>query len=453
MAAPKKSTKKRKPPPRNRTVPPETQNVGAEESRGLLWDDVDPQGQRAFQGLMNGLGNPAAAAGSRIQTLKRAAKDPTNSDDYREKSDRAAQNLQEFRPHLQKVDMSLQGAADRRTEHFFSGILRSTHENEPSGASWFFDHNAANSRIAETHGLPKDRVITAGAMMSPQNSPSNELAAVEAVGGRMVGNEYNEKDLGRSGSEKNLKKADAHLRGGPDTITPLNNPKVNAYRNATSMSIPGGEIQREFDDRVAHAVTYAMDQPHQKSLDLWGLQQSGEGILASDSSSLPTREGPLVDSKEGPLNPAQNTPEDTWMNTVTMGQDPNIRTSGGAALSKFAGSDKLGWVSKKTYRGVSAHPSGSVKATALQHAWNNRATVMSAADVGRRVGSVDSQGESNFPSLALHPVVWTEARRRAGKDAEYNASRAEARKNPQPRSVDIIPKRESQGNPQQTELF
>lgn len=451
--------------PRNKELPPETLTVGRGTSRGLQWTDLDEPGQQALQGLMNGLGNPAAGAGKRLAAMGRAAASETNNPRTIAKNVRDAANLKAFRPHLRKVDMSLQGAADRRTEHFNAGVLRSVHEDVDPGHKWFFQHRAANADIAEEHGFPIDSIITAGAIQSPRNSPDNELAATRAEAGRMAGNEYIEKDLGRSGAIANRITAEAHLAGGPDTITPLGSPKVNAYANATSMSIPGGEIEREFDDRMNHAITHVMGQPHQKSLDLWGLQQSGEGILDSSGASLPSyREGPLVDSKEGPLNPEANTPEDTWMNSVTMGQRHDIRTPGGATASKFVGSDKLGTISKKVFRGVSAHPNGAVSTEALQHAWNNQATIMSARDIGLASGSVDSEGNSNLPVLGVHPTIWTEARRRAsqdpaynkimrnraaGNDAEYNASRAEDRKNPPAQPVSITPKR----NPQQSELF
>jgi hypothetical protein len=385
---------------RSSAVPPETQQTGVGEGRALQYSDLDAPGQRALNRRMASLGNPSARMAARLKQLDAAAENPDGAADYRAKAGKQAKNLRAIRGETVRAEVTLDAAADRRIEHFANGLARSQAEGVDSGAGWYFGHRGELDRTAAEHGFPEDRIITASAMMSPQNSPENERAAVHAAAGRMAGNEYNAKDLGRSGTKENLGKAEAHLAGGEDSLNPLSSPKVHSYREATAAAAPQSDAHLEYLSRVDQAAKVLSGQhsPGQTRMDLWGLQ----------------------DSREGLLDPGRNTAEDTWMNSISLGQ-PFDRTVGRTNVGKAIGSDKvISSIAGKTSRGVAAHPSGEVSKEALQHAWNNEATIRAAERVGLATGTVDSQGRSNLPAVAMQEVAWTEARRVAGKDPEYN---------------------------------
>jgi hypothetical protein len=107
------------------------------------------------------------------------------------------------------------------------------------------------------------------------------------------------------------------------------------------------------------------------------------------------------------------------MNSLTFGQDYGT-TVGSTNVGKAAASDKkLSLDISVKHEGTSAHPAGPVDSQALLHSWNNEATVRAARQIGEKTGV------ENFPSVAMQEISWTEARRQAGKDPEYNAVMSE----------------------------
>lgn len=369
--------------------------------RAIQYSDFDRQGQGAVRNIMREQGNVASHLGAAVATARAAADNPGNTSDVRHKNDIKAQKLEQSAPYVSDKPITLQGASNRRVQHFENGIQRSRAEGVDSGAGWYFDHHAAFAESAEAHGETLYRSATAGAMMSPQNSPDNERAATEAHLARRAGNPHNEKDLNRTGVGTNLKKAEAFLDGGPD-IDPLGGPKIHSYRGATVNATTDSPVHDEYMARVNHAANVISgDQVKgQQRLDLHG----------------------LMDSREGILNPAGNTAEDTWMNAITYGQDLGTTLPGSKTnVGKLVGSDKkLALdIPKKDSEGVSVHPAGPVGSSAVLHAYNNEATIRAARKVGEMTDTTDSQGRSNLPAVAMQEVSWTEARRVANKDPEY----------------------------------
>lgn len=392
------------------------------QDRALQWSDLDRQGQGAARNIMRAQGNIKSRLGTSIDAARAAADNPANNPDVRHKSDIKARKLEQAAPYVRDKPVTLQGAASRRVEHFENGIRRSQAEGVHHGGGWYFDHHQQLAATAQAHGEDTHRVITASAAMSPQNSPENERAAVHALTAQRGGFDHDPKDLRRAGTKSNLAKAEAHLDTGVDPIHPSGSPKVHSYREATKHAVPGSPEHQEYLGRIDQATRVITGQHHpgQQRADLYGLQNSTEGILS----------------------PTRNTAEDTWMNTITYGQDIHTTLPGSKTnVGKLIGSDKkLALdIPKRDANGVSVHPSGQVGSSAVLHAYNNEATVRAARRVGEATGVVDSAGRSTFPAVAMQEVSWTEARRAAGKDPEYNRSGPQTSSGRQPTRPGKIP--------------
>lgn len=390
-------------PARNKAVPTD---------RALQFSDLDRAGRASLQGIMRAQGAVRSRLDARVEQLGRAAVNPANNATTREKSAKNAGKLGEIAPHVVDRPVTLQGAASRRVSHFVAGIERSAAEGVSSGGGWYFDHHRDIAGMAAQHGVPTDRAITAAAAMSPMNSPDNEKKAVSGLMRQMSGESgpHIDRLIQAGGTKGNIAKAQEHLEGGPDPLNPHSAPKVHSYRGASVNAVPGGAVEEEYRTRVGHAekVVGGEIHPGQQRLDLFGLRDSHEGIL----------------------NPRGNTAEDTWMNTISYGQDlaTSVGRHGRTNVAKTVGSDKgLALdIPKKDSSGTSVHPNPLVGSSGALHSFNNEATIRAARQAGRALGVTDSRGESNLPSVAMQEVSWTEARRVTGKDPEYAADRRAA---------------------------
>lgn len=377
--------------------------------RALQFSDLDRPGRAALQGVMRDQGAVRSRLDARVDQLGRAATNPSNNATTQVKSAKNAGKLSEIAPHVVDKPVTLQGAASRRVSHFVAGIERSAAEGVSSGGGWYFDHHRDIAGMAAQHGVPTDRAITAAAAMSPMNSPDNEKKAVGGLMRQMSGESgpHIDRLIQAGGTKTNIAKAQEHLEGGPDPLNPHSAPKVHSYRGASVNAVPGGAVEEEYRTRVGHAEKVVTGQIHpgQQRMDLFGLRDSHEGIL----------------------NPRGNTAEDTWMNTISYGQDlaTSIGRGGRTNVAKTVGSDKgLALdIPKKDSTGTSVHPSPLVGSSGALHSFNNEATIRAARQAGKALGVTDSQGRSNLPSVAMQEVSWTEARRVAGKDPEYAGDR------------------------------
>lgn len=374
------------------------------EGRAMQMGDFDATGQRIIKGKMKQAGRAKDALAGRIEQLDAAA--AASDSDSARKAGRQANNLRELQPHVKNVNVTLQTAVDRRVGHFVAGIQRSAEEGVASGSGWYFDHHADIAASAAEHGFPTRQAITGSAVMSPLNSPDNEKAAIDATMRHVNGERGEDVDRGlrRSGLDRNGRRAMAHMSADnpSNPIKPLTEPKVHSYEAAIQNAVPGSDVHREYSDRMHHITR-----------TLTGHEMMGQTRLDLNG---------MADSTEGILNPRGNTAEDSWMHSITMGQDfaTSVGRGGRTNLGKTIGSDKMTMeIGKKDEQGVSAHPSGAVKPSTMVHAFNNDATIRAAERIGLATGSVDSSGNSNMPSVGMQEVAWTEARRVAGKDPEY----------------------------------
>lgn len=362
--------------------------------RAVQWSDLDRTSRERLSSAVGDMGNFASRAPGEIDRLSQSSD---------KKAGRKVRNLEAIQPHLTDKPITMRGAAQRRVDLFKGGMQRSAEEGTDSGAGWYFEHHRDIAAHAEEHGFPTDTAITASAAMSPLNSPDNEKAALGALMAQERGKEFRPEDLRRSGPNKNRELARGVLQGGEDPHNPLSRPKVHSYREATLHATPDSPDQQEYMQRVSHVseVLNGTQLKGQGYFDLWGKKDSTEGILS----------------------PTRNTAEDSWMNSITMGQPLDVTVNGRTNVGKTIGSEDIGMKFPKGRGAESIHPSGQVTPTTLLHAYNNEATIRAARSVGRETGLVNDRGDSMLPSVAMQEVAWTEARRVANKDPEYNRNR------------------------------
>ena len=174
-----------------------------------------------------------------------------------------------------------------------------------SGGGWYFDHHADIAASAAEHGFPTRQAITGSAVMSPLNSPDNEKAAIDATMRHVNGERGEDVDRGlrRSGPDRNGRRAMALgvSRQPVQPIKPLTEPKVHSYEAAIQNAVPGSDVHREYSDCMHHITR-----------TLTGHEMMGQTRLDLNG---------MADSTEGILNPRGNTAEDSWMHSITMGQD------------------------------------------------------------------------------------------------------------------------------------
>lgn len=456
---------KPKPAPRNKVAPTD---------RAIQFSDLDAIGKTTLTANVRELGNVKSRIGARIESQAATAVSAPGAT-TRKNAARNVRALTAVAPHVKDAPITMQGAASRRAKAFEAGTRRSREEGVDSGAGWYFEHHRALATSAQQHGFDTERAITAAAVMSPQNSPENERAAVHAlmdanarrtvsmtpdvhralgrpeehgIGDVVPVSQLNSEQvarmsdvnrrariaphtdadvvaLSRGGTNVNIARANEVLRGEVEpsqAIPPGSGPKIHSYRGATQAAVPDTPVHREYMDRVTHAQTQiAPPQYRQQRIDV-------------DQTSFAERWDTTGhrDSTAGILNPRGGTAEDTWMNALTMGQPmrrvtlPDSRTADDrTVVGKHVASDKVlgGMELPKTLYGsgqASFHPAASVTGTAGLHAFNNEATIRAAAQVGRRTGTVDTRGNSMLPSVAMQEVSWTEVRRASGKDPVYN---------------------------------
>lgn len=432
--------------------------------RPLQYTDIDAPGRKALGGIMNKWGKAKtnmeqsrstvfhahAAAEGRAQAATTPEQSAVAARSIK-KQTHAATRFDLVTPHLRDANVSLGSAASARTQLAQGSTKRTSADDSASplrdsGAGWYFEHRKALNKTAETHDIPQAHVVAASAVMSPLNSPENERNAIESLAhlhsknpeltfdaksrkslgiksksakfsdltseqASMVGSPQIRKGItgvhpdvlrgvASGGPNTNIAKAVDVLRGNvkpEEAINPRSSAKVWSYHNATKNATPGGAVHEEY---LTRAQTALHEIPGQQTMDLFGLRHSTEGIL----------------------DPKGHTAEDTWMNAVSSGQ-PLKGVEGGRHLispAKVVGSEKSFTDAPKTHEGVSVHPASK---ESIRHAWNNQATINSAKALSK---GTDVQ----VPSVLSQETSWTEGRRVAGKDPEYNKARTGSIKPP-----------------------
>lgn len=367
--------------------------------RALQWGDIDRTGQKAFE---NDQREAGMMRSNHEGVLEKARSAPDNP-----QSQKRVARLQNVGPYLKDRPMTLRGASSRRVDHFENGMRRSSEEGVDSGAGWYFGHHESLAGSGEEHGYSGDTAIRAGTIMSPLNSPTNERAALGALAAKSRGAEYSDSDLRRGGTKRNISRAQGMLdeqltfspHGGSKPEGHVGGPKIHSYMSATVDAVPGTAEHDEYMQRASHV-----------SQVLNGQQISGQQYLDVTGKR---------DSTEGILSPTRNTAEDSWMNAISTGQRIEGTIPGTKQNVAKAVADDDSVIKRPKGDAYPGEP--RVGRMDVLHAWNNEATVRAAATMGRRTGLVNDQGQSMVPSVLMQEVAWTEARRVANKDPEYEA--------------------------------
>lgn len=364
-------------------------------------------------------------------------------------------------PYMKDKKVSIGSAARNRSRMVEQAAtdpsLSHEHENLP-GAGWYFEHHRDISSAARQHGYESSAAITASAVMSPQNSPDNEKEAVSALMAAHRGGEvhitpavhehlrskglpvegvhrgrtvkaselhpdvlselssaelrdqvphtgFDLKDVSRGGTKQNISKAVNVLRGTvseSEAIDPHSSPKVRSYRDNIRDAKPDTPEHMEYMMRAADLGSKIRGEniPGQQMLDYHGLRGSTEGMLS----------------------PTRSTAEDTWMNSISHRQRNVVVPGTTTNVMKTSGT-VLGYTTKKTHEGVSAHPDARIGASAVQHAVNNEATIRAAKSLGEKYG-VDGA----VPAVVTQEVPWTHARREGDKDPQFKRDTSEPKK-------------------------
>lgn len=413
-------------------------NGSSIDGKVLQYSDLNREQKRAAEG----------AAFSSTSKMKTRAQEYVASGKGKPK-DRDA--ISAALPYLKDKNVSIGSAARNRVSMVEQSAtdpsVSHEHENLP-GAGWYFDHHRDLAKSAREHGYETSHAVTASAVMSPQNSPSNEKAAVNAlmaahsagkvkitdhvadwmessghdmsahrgqtVHARDMSPEsladlsssdirdhvevdgFNLKDVSRGGTKENISKAVRVLRGHvseSEAISPHSSPKVHSYRDNIRDAVPDTNDHHEYMMRAADlgSKIRGENMVGQQMLDYYGLR----------------------DSKSGMLSPSRSTAEDTWMNSISHGQKNTVVPGTTTNVMKAAGTT-LGYTTRKKHDGISAHPDPRVKASAVQHAVNNEATIRAAKTLGDKYGT-----DGNVPAVLTQEVPWTNARRAGEKDPEF----------------------------------
>lgn len=445
------------------------------DKRPIQYSDLSAEGKGVLDSNMADWGKAKSGAKEVRSSLKGSLDRATSASEdaslpekkresatrTKEKVEKSLSALERVEPHLKDANVTIATARNRRTTLVKQSADRAKREApeglgggsklRAAGAGWYFDHRNDLNSIAEEHGLDQEMVVTGSAVMSPNNSPSNEKAAIaalahlhknnptlsfapkaqKAMGLKSSSANFGDlsshqasllsnadlrdhisgvdssvlKNLSRGGINQNIAKAVDVLRDKvhpDDAIDPHSSPKVWSYRDSIRKSQPGTAVHEEY---LGRAQTALFEMPGQQRMDLFGLKGSTEGILS----------------------PTKSTAEDTWQGAISSGQQYASIGSGSKKSSpaKFVASDKASTdrIKKTTVingKTQSVIRDGRIGANAAVHAWHNEATIQSASQMSRRSGEI-------IPATLPQEVGWTEARRRAGKDDAYTSFKANNR--------------------------
>lgn len=427
-------------------MPKITQRGGAPRNRALRWEDIAKEGQGELNTRMAGLGASRSGVSARRENLNRQMTSPDTNSKTKVKAGQRRGALNALEPVLRNDPITHRKATSARASLVQQNANREVSEGTETGTDWYFRHHQKMADVAADTGFSKDKVIAASAVMSPQNAPDQEAAAISALahghanprasitvskeavtrsGDPSLG-EYVDRpthpskfsptqlailsspalrphaqasgidmeDVAKGGAHSNVAKAVDVLRGNvaaDKAIDPASSPKVWSYHSNIAQAEPGGAVHEEFISRMDSLK----QTPGQSRMDLFGLRGSKEGILS----------------------PHNDTAEDSWMQAIStrqqLGSVSMPGRSGRASQqspAKFSVGEG-GSANSKLIKSPSQIQSGA-SAEQLRHAWENKATRGAAAQLSHRTGEI-------IPATGIQAGAWIEGRRQAGKDPEW----------------------------------
>ena len=431
--------------------------------RVLQLEDFTPAQRRTAQAIWRDQGNVK----SHLDQARRLVESKIGSANAHQRiqGKHLQSSLAQVAPHFTNRPITLEGATQARVQLLHDAVERSHQDPQASAGGWYYQHHTALAASGAAARLGPVESIRSATSLSAQNAPETERAAAAGVhdlvgnegahtfhltptwhaaasaaavklGGdpipaRHVGAVVRAQELSpqqlvglvntSKGEEAEGRPAEssvdmrairsarngrmvansiAYLRGSlPEEalVNPHSAPKIASYTQATLDAAPNTPEHDEYMHRVHHLLH---QDPNQGAFDLWGLRQSHAGLLSAD----------------------HDTAEDSWMQAVSTGQ-PLAKVPGsrgrGVSPAKFAASvaglADPSKAPKRSRLGVTVHPDPRVGGVTAVHALNNAATRQAAAAVPVRMGET----VTHLPAVAAQEVVWTEARRQAGKAYDY----------------------------------
>src|SRR3982750_1299565 len=200
-----------KPKPDSRVTPP--------PGRALRYDDLTPQGRNKLEQRMAKLGNARSGQAGIMRGLRQTVADPNRPEKARDAAARrlvthgAMKSAGAFVNKPVTMDTAVESqmglvnrgiARGRADSPMVGGVgepITSRVTNKQTGesrdieigsgshvaglghlgADWYFKHHAKLGAVAAETGIGKPEVIAGSAVMSPQNNPVQELAAVGSL--------------------------------------------------------------------------------------------------------------------------------------------------------------------------------------------------------------------------------------------------------------------------------
>ena len=423
-------------------------------------------------------GNALTGLAHTEDRLRTRAANPANKPAVREKSLKDADTARFMRESGHVTDLpTTVGSISNQFEGLYNAAVKRGVEGETAipGAGWYFNQRRSQEEaVAPEAGLSGRQIAAMGGRLSAGKTPEDETASLggisrlvstesgKTLGGRKVSdipsselgsiassastwNAYKESggkgkapDLPEVdfGGDESLRKATveagrAHASNVSDAIAVARKekaptdifdvsktPKTAAYAEMQAQSDPGSLVETDYQSISSHVRDVAA-----------GTQNPNQGMLMFSQASTGDR--------AYALRPDSPTAIDTWMVAAGSGQPlkaerTSTTSTGQSRTRSYSPAKRL--ADKDFPLGPDAYnkdilglPKGDTRITpaAAVSAQHNEAI----QSLSRRLGAVsfDQFGQDIMtPSSLIQETVWTEARRQAGQDAEFNAAQRSA---------------------------
>jgi len=438
------------------------------QGRALQWSDLSTGGRKALDANMRASGLNLSSNIAEVQQREKEKSVSGSTPATRSAGRKAAEALGAVQEHIVDKPVTVAHASTRRA-NLVKEAEQETPGDTPSGTGWYYRHHGEIAAAGHQHGVDPDRAITASAVMSPQNSPENEKAAVKGLMNtfshhsvhvtpetaahvkasskgkvdishhvgqtvradqlprgtvahlsapsfrdKVKGSEGIHKELyevARGGTrDQNITSAERVLMGEvhPDeAINPHGAPKVWSYAHTIRNAVPNTSAHVEHVTRTRHnaMIRSGKISGEQGALDLYPGQNKNHPLLHENAHTV----------------------EDTWQNSISYGQSNElVGERGRTSVIKTAGSTpRVSYPPKGVGEGVHNYRTSKNQKKpdepyagpeAVLHAFNNRAT-----QVGAKKLTEDKSMPT--PPTAVQEVGWTQARWKAGKESEYHPPR------------------------------
>lgn len=440
---------------------PKRPRISRSDAAPVQWEDLPRDTKAKTRAAFKNLGTSARSKiGKSIAGFDRLATE-SSSAQQRTKASRAARSLREYGRVIRDKPITMQRAATRRTDLMGDAIVgaRSSGATNPRGWGWYYEHREGVD-LAAPNVSPEIR-SAASAGMSPQADPKTgelpdlksvhdalqdpyavrtvkradspdrkkAMEAAGVVGGQELKvseattQELITTDIGK-GVMQNLGRGIGAIRGelSPEEVNRA--PKTKTYQDAILDAVPFTDVSVPVDElRAGEGWTpERLDYMQIGSHVVHGNPDQGMFMFSKSSP------GPL--SKHSMLSTERSSPQDTWMEAISSGQDMSMELSEGSPLRKAPSPakrviDKGAPLDASTLGagdlGITVDDVGHTGVTPedVRHAFHDKATRVASEKYGRV--SFNQFGEDIFiPSVAMQETTWNEARAVAGADSDFN---------------------------------